>query len=173
MASAAFPLRPRVLLSCMLMLAASISCAGIAQAKKKKLVLYIHITPGVTNSAILNATSGNPRFGPLTAFDLPVTAKPNATSTNVGFLRGLGILFNGTVDSTPVLEHLLSTLFYDDGKSAGTLALHGLIDSRFSGLPTALAVVGGTGSFRYANGFATIAFVSAPPVVLKYSVSLR
>ncbi|MCO5589054.1 hypothetical protein L7F22_043019 [Adiantum nelumboides] len=170
MASAAFALRPQVLLSCMLLLAAA-SCAGIAEATEKKLVLYIHITPGVTISAILNATSGNPRFGPLTAFDLPVTAEPNAT--NVGFVRGLGIVFNGTVDSTPVLEHLLSTLFYDDGESTGTLALHGLIDSRFSGLPTELAVVGGTGKFRFANGFATIAFVSAPPVVLKYDITLR
>ncbi|MCO5615058.1 hypothetical protein L7F22_069346 [Adiantum nelumboides] len=170
MASAAFAFHPRVLLSFMLMLAVA-SCAGIAQAKEKKLVLYIHITPGVTNSAILNAISGNPRFGPLTAFDLPVTVETSATSTNVGFVRGLGIVFNGTVDSTPVLEHLLSTLFYDDGESTGTLALHGLIDSRFSGLPTELAVVGGTGKFRFANGFVTISFVSAPPVVLN-SISL-
>ncbi|KAI5055728.1 hypothetical protein GOP47_0029249 [Adiantum capillus-veneris] len=149
------------------------SCyADSAEAQPKQLVFYIHILPGVTNTAILNATSGNPRFGPLAAFDLPVTAEPSESSESLGVLRGLGIVFNGTVDSTPILEQLLSTLFYDDGDSSGTLALHGLIDSSFSGLPVELAVVGGTGTFRFANGYATIAFVSAPPVVLQYSVFL-
>ncbi|KAI5083176.1 hypothetical protein GOP47_0002919 [Adiantum capillus-veneris] len=156
--------------ACMLIIAAT---CDSAKPNPKDLVFYIHITPGVTNTAILNATSGNPRFQPLTAFDLPVTAEPNSTSESLGFLRGLGIVFNGTVDSTPTLEQLLSTLFYDDGDCSGTLALHGLIDSSFSGLPVELAVVGGTGCFRFAKGYATIAFVSAPPVVLQYSVSLR
>ncbi|KAI5055726.1 hypothetical protein GOP47_0029247 [Adiantum capillus-veneris] len=165
-AAFAYELR-RVLLSaaaCMLIIAGS-CYADSAEAQLKQLVFYIHIIPGVTNTAILNATSGKPRFGPLTAFELP-------PSESFGVLRGLGIVFNGTVDSTPTLQHLLSTLFYDDGDSSGTLALHGLIDSSFSGLPVELAVVGGTGSFRFANGYATIAFVSAPPVVLQYSVFL-
>ncbi|MCO5578788.1 hypothetical protein L7F22_032634 [Adiantum nelumboides] len=176
--AAAFALmRLRVLLpatACLLMIAAASCGGGVEATDKLEMVLYIHLNPGVTNTAILNATSGNPRFGSLTAFDLPVTAEPDATSKSLGFLRGLGILFNGTVDSTPVLEHLLSTLYYDNGESSGTLALHGLIDSRFSGLPTELAVVGGTGHFRFANGYASIAFVSASgSVALQYSVSIQ
>ncbi|MCO5609422.1 hypothetical protein L7F22_063648 [Adiantum nelumboides] len=177
--AAAFALmRLRVLLratACLLLMIAAASCRGGVEATDKlEMVLYIHINPGVTNTAILNATSGNPRFGSLTAFDLPVSSELDATSKSLGFLRGLGILFNDTVDSTLVLEQLLSTLYYDDGGSSGTLALHALIDSRFSGLPTELAVVGGTGDFRFANGYASIVFVSSSgSVALQYSVSIQ
>ena len=100
------------------------------------------------------------------------------------------------------LEELLNTILYDDGLYSGTIVQHGVYDLSVvyrdpiamsgpggadagstmtttkkkipGGSGVEMAVVGGTGDFRCANGYSLVSLASPPPqTILKWEVFLH
>ncbi|XP_062103063.1 dirigent protein 2-like [Humulus lupulus] len=88
-------------------------------------------------------------FGTIFAVDDPITETPNRSSNEVG--RAQGILVTSALDGSNV-SVLLSIVFTNKEYGGSTLELHGV--SRQNERFKEVSVVSGTGSFRFARGFA-------------------
>ena len=129
---------------------------------------YVHIQIGGINAnpnflpALNQSFSAN--FGAGILLALNATKGINPTSKQLGYSRGYTI---ETSYQTGVARGLQTeVLEYNDGtgKHNGTFVIIGLVGQRGATRGTTeLPIVGGTGTFRGANGYALISFVRVAP----------
>ncbi|KAH9323279.1 hypothetical protein KI387_017918, partial [Taxus chinensis] len=126
---------------------------------EEKMVFYVQETATgpnatVTTVAGVNGTSSNlSGFGSVFVIDDPVTQGSDNTSKILGRLQGLE--GNSGRYGGPNY-HMVSSIIFENG--AGSLEIHGTIRTPLA--VRELAVVGGTGQFRYARGYVLVEVVS-------------
>ncbi|XP_057546123.1 dirigent protein 23-like [Amaranthus tricolor] len=125
--------------------------------KKTQLTFYFHETRSGSNPSgiqIAKAKStdqSSTRFGSLTMIDNALTEGPEPTSKLVGRAQGM----HGSVDLNESALMMVMNLYFLEGEYNGsTLSVLGR-DS-LSASTGELPVVGGTGTFRFAKGYAQI-----------------
>jgi hypothetical protein len=125
---------------------------------------YVHIQIGGVNAnpdflPALNA-SYSARFGSAVLYALNATEGLEPTSKKLGFSRGYTIETSYLANVSRGLETVV--IEYDDGTGArnGTFVLTGLVGT--SGA-NEVAITGGTGTFRGADGYALISFQRVAP----------
>ena len=164
---------------------------------------YLHLEdPGYVTAADSGHTSDMASYS-TEVFDLPMTRHISRSSESLGVVRGLSVIVDGrSVPSVAGhrLEELLNTILYDDGVYSGTIVQHGVYDLSVvyrdpiamsgagsttkkmmtmtrpipGGSGVEMAVVGGTGDFRCANGYSLVSLASPPPqTILKWEVFLH
>eukprot|EP00249_Psilotum_nudum_P028241 c3701_g1_i1 orf=567-1331(-) len=139
------------------------------------LQFYMHDNPMPPNpSAVQVATqqtsSGSLAFGSTFVIDDLLTEGPDPTSSRVGRAQGMYSM----ASQTDMNLHLHFTAIMEKAEYNGsTLAIHGA--DRIGLASREVAVVGGTGVFRFARGFATMETASqnGPNAVLKFNVTLH
>ena len=125
---------------------------------------YVHIQIGGINAnpnflpALNQSFSAN--FGSGVLFALNVTEAINVTSKQLGYSRGYTIETSYLTGVARGLETVVIEYNDGTGKHNGTFVITGLVGT--SGT-NEVAIVGGTGTFRGANGYALISFVRVAP----------
>ncbi|GLJ12054.1 hypothetical protein SUGI_0182970 [Cryptomeria japonica] len=139
----------------------ALSSSGVFRAKEERMVIYAHDSfsgPNATGIIVagMGGVSSNPLgFGTVFVIDDPVTVGPDISSMYLG--RAQGILVNSELKGTSF--HLAFTIVFGSGKYNGsTLEIQGA--DPFKQKQREISVVGGTGMFRYARGYAVMETVS-------------
>ncbi|KAL6963740.1 hypothetical protein U1Q18_034745 [Sarracenia purpurea var. burkii] len=133
----------------------------LKKEKVARLHFYFHDTlSGKNPTAVLvtrpNTTSTESlSFGSIYMFDDPLTVGPELNSTLVG--RAQGIYASAALESVSLLE-AINYVFTAGAYNGSTLSILGrnAILNKYRELP----IVGGTGVFRLARGFATVSTYS-------------
>ena len=125
---------------------------------------YVHIQIGGINAnpnflpALNQSYSAN--FGAGVLFALNVTEGINTTSKQLGYSRGYTIETSYLTGVARGLETVVIEYNDGTGKRNGTFVIMGLVGT--SGT-NEVPIVGGTGTFRGANGYALISFARVAP----------
>ncbi|KAJ7520167.1 hypothetical protein O6H91_20G070300 [Diphasiastrum complanatum] len=124
-----------------------------AQTKETIVQFYMHdnvLVPNATTISVAGPGSSNGGFGTVVIMDDLLTEGPSPYSKLVGRGQGTYIL-----DSLVAVDLLLTfSAVFDTSKYNGTLSFHG--SDRTNLKQREIAVVGGTGVFRFARGYAII-----------------
>ncbi|GLJ32152.1 hypothetical protein SUGI_0647310 [Cryptomeria japonica] len=137
---------------------ALISSSWCIPHDSKNIVFYMHDTVSKPNpTAIIvsgvNGTSSNLLgFGTVLVIDDLLTEKPHRSSNIVGKAKGL--YSNSDVEGGSIFM-AFSLVFENKRYNGSTLEFQGT-DRFFQTSPREITVVGGTGQFRYARGYAII-----------------
>lgn len=141
------------------------------QLKETNLTLYFHDFSSGPNatSAVVTGIAGRvwsySSFGTIIFADDPITAGPDKNSPLIA--RGQGIYATASLDGENS-QIMYSIVFTNQEYNGSTLEIQGRVLNFDSVAET--AVVGGTGKFRFASGFATFETISFD-VTLFYSVT--
>lgn len=127
-------------------------------------VLIGGVDIGVLISAIDPNTTGT--FGYTELFAFNITEEADATSTQLGYVRGFNI--QASYDST-VYGVEVETVSYADDSLNGTIQIQGLIIAGTN----EVAIVGGTGDFRGARGYGIVTLVNATDDLVLYHHELN
>jgi len=156
--------------------------AAAAGEGAMNMVFYMHdILSGCNKTAFpvagFNGSSSNPgKFGSLIVISDVITKRPRFTESdsenNVGRAQG------AYVNTNPVTGldfFMFFTISFDQNMkySGSTLEIQGL--DRFNQTQSEYAVVGGTGNFRFARGYAVVTTESTSGMnaVLKFNTTFR
>ncbi|EFJ10201.1 hypothetical protein SELMODRAFT_184063 [Selaginella moellendorffii] len=141
-----------------------------AAAKDTSLRFYMHdnMTPP-NQSVVMVAGPGTAGFGTVSVIDDPLTQGADASSPAIG--RGQGTWIVASMDGRSLLL-TFSAVFQTGDFKGSTLSFHGSDDT--SEAVREIAVIGGTGQFRNARGYATIKTASASggSVILEIDVKV-
>lgn len=145
---------------------------GLNDLKQTHLTFYFHDTvsgPNPTAVQIAKASASTTSFGVLSMIDDPLTEGPDPTSRLVGRAQGM----YGLADQTQTALTMVMNFAFSDGDFKGsTLSILGR-NPVLEGVRE-LPVVGGTGAFRFAKGYAQARTHTADPTtgdaVVKYDV---
>lgn len=125
--------------------------------KRSKLEYYVqaHVGPGSAASSdrflpALNATA-TAKFGGGNLFAFNITKGADPASAQLGFVRGYTVETSYLASRSSAVE--TATIEYEDAKYKGTFTVVGILGAAG---PNELAIVGGTESFRGAQGWLTI-----------------
>eukprot|EP01018_Ginkgo_biloba_P038577 Gb_39275 [translate_table: standard] len=142
---------------------------------EKTITFYMHdIVSGKNQTAmpilVPRGSSSNNGFGSITVIDDMLTELPDPSSKIVG--RGQGMYVAAAQDTSSFLLVFTAVLHSPDYNNS-TINFHGA--DRYLEAQRDISVVGGTGVFKYAQGYATIQTVTVDGfnAVLKFTVSLR
>ncbi|MCO5576979.1 hypothetical protein L7F22_030800 [Adiantum nelumboides] len=145
----------------------------------KNMVFYMHdvLAPAASATAVRVAAQkgklrGSPSLGATLVFDDKLTEGPNPKSTEIG--RGQGLYTLASLTSADLLLVFTAIFHRPTIYNGSTLCLHGS-DRVF--LPEReIGVVGGTGHFRWARGYATLSTVSfslsSGNAIIKFNLTL-
>ncbi|KAI5084522.1 hypothetical protein GOP47_0000691 [Adiantum capillus-veneris] len=126
---------------------------------------YVHVgfaLPSLgTLIAPIDSSGSTGTFGQTQLFAFNVTEGADPTSYSLGSMRGYTVQASSTADFHGVEVEVLT---YDDGSLNGTISLQGLINAGTN----EIAIVGGTGDFRSARGYAIITFLNSTATVALY-----
>ncbi|XP_008775105.3 pterocarpan synthase 1-like [Phoenix dactylifera] len=132
----------------------------LGEEKATRLHFYMHdILSGPNPTAIrvvqgpLNLTGFNFNFGDVFVMDDPLTKGPNSTSELIG--RAQGFYVFASQDSADIALLLTTNLVFKEGKYNGSTLSILSRDAIFAPVRE-LPVVGGTGVFRLARGYALL-----------------
>lgn len=149
----------------------------IGMAEEKKMLFYMHdVVVGSNRTAVPVSIGSITRlgFGATVVIDDILTETPNPNSTRIG--RAKGMYVSDSLDITqPDLLLLFTAVFEKPPEYRGsTMCIHGadtiLKDQR------EVAIVGGTGKFRYARGSVVISTIETSLVanaVLQFNLTYR
>ncbi|MCO5555894.1 hypothetical protein L7F22_009438 [Adiantum nelumboides] len=112
----------------------------------------------------IDSSSGS-TFGQTQLFAFNATQGADPTSRLLGSMRGYTVQASSTVDFHGVEVEVLT---YDDGSLNGTISLQGLINAGTK----EIAIVGGSGDFRGARGYAIITFLNSTATLALYKHQL-
>ncbi|GLJ34720.1 hypothetical protein SUGI_0698690 [Cryptomeria japonica] len=141
--------------------------------QEKNLVFYVQETTGGPNATVIivagvNGSSSAYGFGTIIVVDDILTEKPERSSMGLGRVQGT---FVSTGSTTFHLE--ISVVFENGAYNGSSLQVQGA-GNTFVG-PREYAIVGGTGLFRYAHGFAAVTTVASSgfDMTLQYNATFR
>eukprot|EP00250_Pteridium_aquilinum_P009169 c1848_g1_i1 orf=265-849(-) len=140
---------------------------------QNNMVFYMHDWPGVTSMVVAaqNNNLGPPsKLGRTHIFDNKLTDRPNPKSTEIG--RGQGLYTLASVSNFDSFMVFTAVLHKPVIYNGSTICLHGADRS----LPEReIAIVGGTGHFRFVRGYAIISTASfiAPNATLKFNLTMH
>ncbi|KAH7331432.1 hypothetical protein KP509_20G032800 [Ceratopteris richardii] len=126
--------------------------------KEKKLQYYVQLETGLPGISLNFIPPIDPAFsagfGSGTIFALNITKTVSRSSEQLGAVRGYTVQtgYLALPDSW-LLETAM--IVYDDGKYKGTIQVQGLVQEEL----TEVAIVGGSGSFRGAQGVVVVTVV--------------
>lgn len=132
------------------------SNADLGQLQETKLTLYFQDYSGGPNATVVEITGPSngllsfTKFGAIFVTDDPITEGFEATSAQVA--RAQGIYVTSALDGSNT-HVLISIVFINDEYKGSTLEVQGT-SAQFERVRE-VAVVGGTGIFRFARGYAT------------------
>lgn len=144
----------------------STTLVELGQLKETKMTVYFQDYSGGPNPTVLEVTGqpdGLPRFtkfGAMFCTDDPITEKFEASSAQVG--RAQGLYMTSALDGSNT-HVLISIVFTNEEYKGSTLEIQGS-SAQFEKVRE-VAVVGGTGKFRFARGhvaFETIHYEASP-----------
>lgn len=144
-------------LSSMLLLALLIALANAQSPRETSIVIYLQDLATGSNATVVPITGikGKPQsfnsFGTLFAIDDPITEAPDNKSSQIGRAQGLLVASSLAGDNVHVL---MSIGFTNAEYNGSTLEIQGI--SRQFERYKEVSVVSGTGSFRFARGYATL-----------------
>ncbi|KAH9323248.1 hypothetical protein KI387_017887, partial [Taxus chinensis] len=150
--------------------------SNLAAASEVNMVLYLQETLSGVDATIqtvagLNGTSsGMLAFGTVNVRDHVVTEGPHPSSKVLGRMQG----FEARPDPKNTGFHMLSSIIFQTGKYNGSsLEIQGT--NRFSLPQREVSVVGGTGRFRYAHGYALLDFLhqTGQTLSFKFNITFR
>nr|AUW34376.1 dirigent-like protein [Lilium longiflorum] len=160
--------------SSLLLLLTILTTAICDQDNTTHLKFFLHNQlSGPNATRALVATAGPNKtassFGSITVADAPLTVTVDANSTEIGRNQGTGAQVQ---ESPPVTSVVQNFVFTGGDYNGSTLALIGQVTPL---LPTwELAVVGGSGQFRKAQGYAIGQFaflnITAGTTIVQYDV---
>ncbi|GLJ32158.1 hypothetical protein SUGI_0647420 [Cryptomeria japonica] len=143
--------------------------------KEEKLVFYSHgiLTGENITEVVVAGVNGlilSPEFGAVIVADDPVTEGPDPSSKTIA--RAKGIYVSSDLGGTN-FELLLSVVFENEKYNGSTLEIQGA--DRYLQEKREVSVVGGTGYFRYARGYAILetASVQGFNAIGKFTVNVR
>ncbi|GLJ32160.1 hypothetical protein SUGI_0647450 [Cryptomeria japonica] len=144
--------------------------------KEKKLVFYLHDilsgqnVTGVVVGGVKGLSSSPLNFGTVIVIDDLVTEGPKPSSKAIA--RAKGLYANSDLKGTN-FDLQFSVVFENQKYNGSTLEIQGA--DRYLQKKREVSVVGGTGHFRYARGYAIIETVLFEGVnaILKFSVNIR
>ncbi|KAH9323250.1 hypothetical protein KI387_017889, partial [Taxus chinensis] len=154
----------------------SSSSSNLAAASEVNMVLYLQETlSGVdatiqTVAGVNGTSSGLLAFGTVNVIDHVVTEGPLPSSKVLGRMQG----FEARPDPKNTGFHMLSSIIFQTGKYNGSsLEIQGT--NRFSLPQREVSVVGGTGRFRYAHGYALLDFLhqTGQTLSFKFNITFR
>ncbi|XP_057796667.1 dirigent protein 22-like [Salvia miltiorrhiza] len=132
------------------------STAKLGHQKETEMTVYYHEYSGSRNATLIEIPSpstgplNTTKFGLMMCTDDPITEKIEEGSVPIA--RGRGIYVISALDGSHA--HMLVSVVFINGKYKGsTLEIQGSYALRERA--TEVAVVGGTGKFRLARGYAT------------------
>ncbi|GLJ50042.1 hypothetical protein SUGI_1064340 [Cryptomeria japonica] len=149
-------------------------CGKRAEATDKTIVFYMHdIVSGSNQTAkpvVPDGTTNNLAFGAITVIDDLLTQSADPSSSVVG--RGQGMYITAAQDSSTLLLVFTAVLTSPEYNSS-TISLQGA--DKLMQAQRDIPVLGGTGMFNFAQGYATMetASLSGFNAVLKFTVFLR
>lgn len=143
-------------LSCVLAVALLAATASAEGEKETRLRVFWHdvVSGGPNVSTVVqvakgpNSNASATRFGYVTVIDDPLTEGPNLTSRLLG--RAQGMYVSAGKDSMSLLM-AMSFVFVDGAYNGSSLAILG--PNPADRKVKEMAVVGGTGVFRFAHGY--------------------
>ncbi|MCO5574088.1 hypothetical protein L7F22_027865 [Adiantum nelumboides] len=112
----------------------------------------------------IDSSSGS-TFGQTQLFAFNVTQGADPTSFLLGSMRGYTVQASSSTDFHGVEVEVLT---YDDGSLNGTISLQGLINAGTN----EIAIIGGSGDFRGARGYAIITFLNSTATLALYKHQL-
>ncbi|GLJ32157.1 hypothetical protein SUGI_0647410 [Cryptomeria japonica] len=143
--------------------------------KEEKLVFYMHdiLTGKNITGVVVAAVKGlslSENFGTVIVIDDLVTEGPEPSSKTIARAKGLYVISD--LRGTNFDLHF-SVVFVNMKYNGSTLEIQGA--DRYLQKKREVSVVGGTGQFRYARGYAIIETVKLEGVnaILKFSVNIR
>ncbi|GLJ32173.1 hypothetical protein SUGI_0647720 [Cryptomeria japonica] len=139
---------------------------------EEKMVFYVQEAANGANATVSiaggknSASSSVSTFGTIFVIDNPITEGLANTTKILGRLQGVEA--NSALNGTNF--HLGASLLFENG---GTLEIQGIIKTQVA--QRELSVVGGTGKFRYAQGFVSVEIVASDRINLtfKFTVTIR
>ncbi|CAN1278035.1 Pterocarpan synthase 1 [Linum perenne] len=142
---------------------ASRKTLGLAREKQTHLHFYFHdIITAPPTRTVTNVLDNNTFYGGVYLSDDSLTLGPELTSTSVGTARGI---YSFPSPNDFVLEMVYNLAFTHGVYNGSTLTLVGPIFPRV--IVNELSIVGGTGLFRFARGYAV-----AKRIVLDFNALL-
>ncbi|GER35846.1 disease resistance-responsive (dirigent-likeprotein) family protein [Striga asiatica] len=157
--------------SCLLMLFPATASKSRCQCKPKMTTreFYFHdLVSGRQPTAVPIAHPKKPfpnLFGYLVMIDDPLTEGPDIGSKAVGRAQGM---YGGSGLETISLTMALTFVFDEDNSTLSMLGRNHITDN-----PREMPIIGGTGKFRMADGFAlanTVSFTTQGDAVVHYNV---
>ncbi|XP_057854432.2 dirigent protein 2 [Cryptomeria japonica] len=152
-----------------------ILCGKGANGADKTMVFYMHdVLTGNSQTAkpvvVPSGSGSNLEFGAMTVIDDVLTETADPSSKVVG--RGQGMYVTSSLDVSNFLLVFTAVLTSSE-YAKSTINFQGA--DRFVQSKRDVSVVGGTGMFKFAQGYATIesAGLASANVVLKFTVVLR
>ncbi|GLJ22232.1 hypothetical protein SUGI_0417920 [Cryptomeria japonica] len=151
--------------------------SSFGMAEEKKMMFYMHdVVVGSNRTAVPVNIGSITRlgFGAIVVIDDILTESSNPNSTRLG--RAKGMYVSDSLDLTQPDVLLLVTVIFEEPPEyrGSTLCIHGadtiLKDQR------EVAIVGGTGKFRYARGSVVISTIETSLVanaVLQFNITFR
>ncbi|KAH9323333.1 hypothetical protein KI387_017972, partial [Taxus chinensis] len=148
---------------------------AVAASRQVNMVLYLQETLSGVDATIetvggVNGTSsGLLSYGTVNVINHLVTQGPHPSSTVLGRMQGV----EARPDPVNSGFHMLSSILFQTGKYNGSsLEIQGT--NRFNLPQRELSVVGGTGRFRYARGYALLDFLvqSGQTLSFKFNVTI-